>query len=611
MHKLSATRRKMQTGVAVVLAGAILCLCVTPQIRSQTFTVENGPPMGYVLKDGQRFFAIGAPINGLNPKVVDETAFTSLKEMFNALWLQIRDIDSRSHLYPNGIFTSLDYVWHDEGVFLAGDLPYRLKTASGVLIDSNRDGIFQASEQRSAPARITSAGARAVMQTIYQLVNPPHGPRREMIYFLMDEPDTGNATEHHWAFSEALLRRFYDNRQQGILTYIDLGPVTGSKWLYEKQFPFRAPDQGPGKFYTGLHFSHGEYENNVKRTASAYSPATDIIGINSYAATNRRPVLLGDAVTWLQESTGGKPVWPWVSGEPFRYTSTHDMMQRIRPQAYAAIIHGASGLFFYNDQGAIAKSDSAMMFLDRMFDLVKEMQLFRSVFQDFTATEKEYGAKLHYRLFKGKVKNNSSRFYVVMNPDARSQTVRIGSYDAFMLNGLDAGVWYAGDDQTLLRLLPLQNLSFEVPGEKASAATAAQWSSRTAEKCSVTRQKQKAKLGHYAMLMKDENAAFGAGCWMEQKMTCAPLQKYQAQAWHWAVSGVAQSLALQFYDAGGKLLLEKESAAPLQTGRWHLVQVEAGSPAGAATAALRLHSGAGTQTSTGYWDDVLIRMILP
>ncbi len=573
---------------------------------AQVYTIENGPPIGYVLREQQRFFAIGAPINGLNPKVVDEAAFTSLKEMFNALWLQIRDIDSRSHLYPDGIFTSLDYVHHDEGVFLAGDLPYRLKTFRGAIIDTNQDGIFQPSEQRSAPARVTREGARGVMQTIYQLVNPPGGPRRNMIYFLMDEPDTGNATERDWAFSETLLQRFYEHRKEGVLTYIDLGPVSGSKWLYERQFPFQASDRGDANPFARLRFSHPDYESNVRRTTAAYAAATDIIGLNSYDATNRRPVLLGEAVTWMQESSGQKPIWPWVSGEPFRYASVHDMYQRIRPQVFAAIIHGASGIFFYNDQGAIARCDSSTLFLDRMFDLVKEVNLFKSVIEDFSATESKYTSGQHYRLFKQKTKNSRADFYVLMNPGAQSQVVKIGSFNSFVLSGLDAGVWFARDDRTLVRLSPLDNLSFEVPTNKAFPATVAQWNIRIANKCSVSRQKQKAKLGLHSVLMKDESSKADEGCWIEQKANCAPGQMYEAQAWHLAVTGKAQNIALLFYDEAGKLLLEKETAAPLTTAAWSLVKTRAEAPAGAAKVALRLHSGAGT--STGFWDDVLLKM---
>ncbi len=584
----------------------LLFLVLPNNSAAQVYTVENGPPMGYVLREQQRFFAIGAPVNGLNPKVVDETAFSSLKEMFNALWLQVRDIDDRSHLYPNGIFTSLDYVHHDEGVFLAGDLPYRLKTYRGAIIDTNQDGVFQPSEQRSAPARVTREGARGVMQTIYQLVNPPGGPRRSMIYFLMDEPDTGNATERDWAFSETLLQRFYDHRKEGLLTYIDLGPVSGSKWLYERQYPYQAADRGDVNPFSRLRFSHPDHESNVRRTTAAYAAATDIIGLNSYDATNRRPALLGEAVTWMQESSGQKPVWPWVSGEPFRYTSVLDMYERIRPQVYAAVIHGASGIFFYNDQGAIAKCDSSTLFLDRMFDLVKEIHLFKTLFEEFTSTESKYAANLHYRLFNRETRNSRASFYVLMNPGGQAQTVRIASFTPFMLAGLDAGVWFARDDRTLVRLSSLDNLSFEVPTNKVFPATVAQWNIRIASKCSISRQKQKAKLGLYGVLMKDENSTPGDGCWIEQSVNVVPGQMYEAQAWHLAVTGKAQTVALLFHDEAGKLLLEKETAAPLTTAAWSLVKARAEAPAAAAKVTLRLHSGAGT--STGYWDDAMLKM---
>lgn len=571
----------------------------------QTFTTRPGAPAGYVLRDGKRFFAIGTRVDGIKVKPVDENTFTSIREIFNTLWITIRDIDDPKHLYPDGVFTSLSYLRHDEGVFLAGDLPYRLQTEPGCIIDVNRDGVFQPSEQRAAHRRVAPAAARRAMEKIHNHVNPAGGPNRSMIYYLMDEPDAGYATDHHWAFTDSLLKRFYDQRRSGTLAYIDLGPVTGSKFLYEKRYPRRAPDQGSARYFASLKHSFDTVDENVRVTSSAYAPAADILGINSYDATNRKPSLLGEAVGWIQESSGYKPVWPWVSAEQSRYTTEQSLYSTVRPQLFSAIVHGATGILFYNDQTTVAASDKAQIYWDRMFDLAKEVGLFRTVLEEFTYGGSSLKGAVRWRAFQRSPSGLKAGYYFVVNATAEDQTLQLPGAAPLYLGENACGVWLLTPAGKLKALTPLQNLSFEV--WRDGTGIPANWRITSPSGTTVSRTASRAKLGSFGLLLDDDSSRKDRTVRIEQSVPCAPGESYALQAWCRYESGTPQILSLEFRDDAGGLLRE-ESAAASRSGAWQLVRAAAVAPAQAETVTVIIASAGGRKSGRSCWDDALLRI---
>jgi len=590
---------------SLALSGLVWSL--TTAGGAQTLTVHSGAPAGYLLRDGRRFFAIGTRVDGIKVKPVDESTFSSLREIFNTLWITIRDIDDPKHLYPDGIFTRLDYVRHDNGLFLAGDLPWRLQTEPGCIIDVNRDGIFQPSEQRVAHKRVAPAAARRAMETIYREVNPPGGPKRSMIYYLMDEPDAGYATDHHWAFTDSLLKRFYDQRRKGTLAYIDLGPVTGSKLLYEKKYPLRAPDKGSAAYFASLKYSYASVDENVRVTARTYAPVADILGINSYDATNRRPSLLGEAVTAIQEAAGYKPVWPWVSAEPYRYSSPASMYTTVRAQIFSALVHGATGILFYNDQSVVARSSQAQIYWDRMFDLVKEVVLYRDVLENFTAVSSRYAGAVQWRCFSRNPKHGGSLYYFVVNTSTDDQSLQLPNGAQLGLGENECGVWL-NTGAAIRQLAPLANLSFEVWQGSAAAQLPSQWTAVLPEGTSVIRSSTGAKLGDYCLQLEDHAAGRDQTAALRQSIPCAGGETYELQAWCRFESGNPQRLRLQFYDGAGKLLLEKESLGPGKKNGWQLVRTVAQAPVAAETLAVVLSSAGGKLQGRSSWDDLLLRL---
>ncbi len=591
--------------ISLALAGLVWGLATAA--GAQTFTVQSGEPAGYLLRDGRRFFAIGTRVDGIKVKPVDEMTFSSLREIFNTLWITIRDIDDPKHLYPDGIFTRLDYVRHDDGLFLAGDLPWRLQAEPGCIIDLNRDGIFQASEQRAAHKRVTPAAARRAMETIYREVNPPGGPKRSMIYYLMDEPDAGYATDAHWAFTDSLLKRFYDQRRKGTLAYIDLGPVTGSKLLYEKKYPLRAPDKGSAAYFASLRYSHATPEENIRETTRTYAPAADILGINSYDATNRKPSLLGEAVTVMQEASGYKPIWPWVSAEAVRYSSPQSMYSTVRPQLFSALIHGASGILFYNDQSVVARSSQTQACWDRMYDLVKEVVLYRDVLEDFTTVSFRNTGAVQWRRFSRGAAKGGSSYYFVANTTADDQSLVLPNGAPLRLGENECGVWLETGSATR-RLTPLANLSFEIWQGAAGAQQPSQWQVELPDGTAAIRSAAAAKLGDWGLQLEDRAAGRDRTAMLRQSIPCAGGETYRGQAWCRFESGSPQRLLLQFHDRAGKLLLEKESRGPAIRSGWQLVRTIARAPAAAESLTILLCSAGGKQQGRSSWDDLLLRL---
>lgn len=592
--------------LALALLFGVLLLTIAPA-AAQTWQVRSGAPAGYLLRDGRRFFAIGTRVDGLKTKPVDETTFLSIREYFNTLWINIRDIDDPRHLYPDGIFTRLDYVRHDEGLFLAGDLAWRLQAEPGCIIDINGDGIFQPSEQRRGHRRVQPQAARRAMSRMQQLVSPPTGPKRSMIYYLMDEPDAGYATDHHWAFTDSLLKRFYDQRPEGSLAYIDLGPVTGSKLLYEKEFPDRAPDQGTPRFFAGLKHSYATTAENVRVTAGTYAPAADILGINSYDATNRRPALLGDAVSWIHEASGYKPVWPWVSAEQARYRDEASMYNTVRPQLFAAIVHGAGGVLFYNDQSVVARSDRAELYWDRMFDLVKEVNLFRDVLEEYTAVAFSYAAPAQWRGFERPVKGKKRIYYFAMNSSEDPQPLMLPGGGSATLAENDGGVWMV-EGTTVRRLAPAANLSFEVWEESSAGKAPRAWQVQCASGTGISRETGRMRIGLAGLQLRDEAGRSGREAMVSQTIPCAHGEIYEAQGWCWLQQGAPALLRLEYLDSGGKVLKSRETTAPAVKEKWSLVRVALEAPARAVQLRLAIRSGSGKQTGVSLWDDMLLRI---
>ncbi len=181
-------------------------------------------------------------------------------------------------------------------------------------------------------------------------------------------------------------------KEKNTLVYTDLlGVVKGNSYLFEQlylknhdQMPPKPPYEALGKdavvlkdrpllgfvkAYNGMPAykngtdSYAEYDietlktmffENLKRTAAGYKGCGDVFGINAFIDFNTYPVLSGTTVDAIKAGIGPKtPVWLFFDGNGYAKPasmSAEDFVKIIKCQMYTSIIHGATGILFWNDR---------------------------------------------------------------------------------------------------------------------------------------------------------------------------------------------------------------------------------------------------------------------
>jgi len=181
-------------------------------------------------------------------------------------------------------------------------------------------------------------------------------------------------------------------KEKNTLVYTDLvGIAKGNTYLFEKQYlkthdsmppspPYEAlgkdavilkdrPLLGFNQAYNGLPVyengttSYTEYNietlktvffENLKLTAAGYKGCGDVFGINAFIDFNTYPVLAGTTVDAIKAGVGPKtPVWLFFDGNGYAKPanmSAEDFVKILKCQMYTSIIHGATGILFWNDR---------------------------------------------------------------------------------------------------------------------------------------------------------------------------------------------------------------------------------------------------------------------
>jgi len=94
------------------------------------------------------------------------------------------------------------------------------------------------------------------------------------------------------------------------------------------------------------------YEN-VRIISSAYKNNGNVFSINAFRDFYANPILSGITVDALREGLGGDvPIWLYFDGngyaKPANVTAEY-YVKSVKCQIYTSIIHGATGIFFWND----------------------------------------------------------------------------------------------------------------------------------------------------------------------------------------------------------------------------------------------------------------------
>ncbi len=181
-------------------------------------------------------------------------------------------------------------------------------------------------------------------------------------------------------------------KEKNTLVYTDLvGIAKGNTYLFEQQYlqthdsmsptpPYEAlgkdavilkdrPLLGFNQAYNGLPVyengttSYTQYDietlktlffENIKSTAAGYKECGDVFGINAFIDFNTYPVLAGTTVDAIKAGIDKKtPVWLFFDGNGYAKPSdmsAEDFVKIIKCQMYTSIIHGATGILFWNDR---------------------------------------------------------------------------------------------------------------------------------------------------------------------------------------------------------------------------------------------------------------------
>lgn len=218
-------------------------------------------------------------------------------------------------------------------------------------------------------------------------------PNDKYIFSHIDEIAMGGVSR--WAIPPAAGAKITERlklQHKNALVFVDLlGHAKGSTYLFEKKYlqthdalppdpPYDLATPGAlestipllGFFhsYNGLpvyQFIDGNYSytthgyetlksiwyENAKLIAEGYKTCGDVFGINAFGDFRTYPALAGVTVDALRAGLGeGVPVWLYFDGNGYAKPANvtpEAYIELVKCQIYTAIIHGATGIMFWND----------------------------------------------------------------------------------------------------------------------------------------------------------------------------------------------------------------------------------------------------------------------
>ena len=106
------------------------------------------------------------------------------------------------------------------------------------------------------------------------------------------------------------------------------------------------------------------YEN-IKAYAEAYKGNGNVFGINAFRDFYAHPVLAGTTVDGIRAGLGEAhiPIWLFFDGNGYAKPGNitmDDYVNEVRCQMFTSIIHGATGVLFWNDRSKNAEAWDAL-----------------------------------------------------------------------------------------------------------------------------------------------------------------------------------------------------------------------------------------------------------
>lgn len=91
---------------------------------------------------------------------------------------------------------------------------------------------------------------------------------------------------------------------------------------------------------------------NVKQVAAAYKNNGNVFSINAFRDFNAYPILAAVTTDALKAGLGKMPVWLYFDGNGYAKPATlspENYIRSVKCQIYTSLVHGATGIMFWND----------------------------------------------------------------------------------------------------------------------------------------------------------------------------------------------------------------------------------------------------------------------
>ncbi len=283
-------------------------------------------------------------------------------------------------------------------------------------------------------------------------------PNNKYIYSHIDEIALGGVSK--WAVPPSMGAKINERvklHDPNALVFVDLlGHCKGSTYLFEEKYlqthdtlpknpPYELIDPGALEceipllgFYhahNGLpiyQFNNGKYSyteydfdtlkslwyENTKLIASGYKGNGDVFGINAFRDYFAHPVLAGITVDALREGLGPNvPIWIYFDGNGYAKPANmtpKEYIEIVKCQIYTSIIHGATGILFWNDW-----SKTPEVF-DTLLPMLKELNDNLPIVK-LKTIDKKVDNNLHIMIKEGKKEGK----YIIVTNTSKTNKIQI------------------------------------------------------------------------------------------------------------------------------------------------------------------------------------------
>lgn len=288
-------------------------------------------------------------------------------------------------------------------------------------------------------------------------------PNEKHIYSHIDEIALGGVSK--WAIPPSVGAKINERLKQfdkNALVFVDLlGHSKGSTYLFEQRYlqnhgslpaapPYELieskardieiPLLGFSQAYNGLpvyQFNNGKYSytdydaqtlksiwyENTKLIAAGYKGSGDVFGINAFRDFFAYPELAGITVDALKEGLGSKtPIWLYFDGNGYAKPaglSPTAYVDNVKCQIYTSVIHGATGILFWNDWNK--KPEVFDVLLPMLEELNKNLHIIK-----LKTVDKKVDGDLHIMIQE----NANGEKYIIATNTSKTAEIKLGIANA-------------------------------------------------------------------------------------------------------------------------------------------------------------------------------------